>query len=31
VISVQVEINSGGNRLFYGDTCVQRSGTVEVL
>ena len=31
VVSLQVEINSGGNRLYYGDTCVQRPGTVEVL
>ena len=31
VISLQVEINSGGHRLYYGDTCVQGRGAVEVL
>jgi hypothetical protein len=31
VVSLQVEINTDGSRLYYGDTCVQGHGTVEVL
>jgi hypothetical protein len=31
VVSLQVEIGRNGSRLYYGDTCVQGRGTVEVL
>ena len=31
VVSLQVELNRDGNRLYYGDTCVQGRATVEVL
>ncbi len=31
LVSLQVEINRDGNRLYYGETCVQGRGTVEVL
>jgi hypothetical protein len=31
LISLQVEINTDGNRLYYGDTCVQGRGTLEIL
>ncbi len=31
VVSVQVEVNRNGYRLFYGDTCLQGRGTVEIL
>jgi hypothetical protein len=31
VISLQVEIPADGKRLYYGDTCVQEGGGVEVL
>jgi hypothetical protein len=31
VVSLQVEIDNEGHRLYYGDTCVQGRGTVEML
>lgn len=31
VVSLQVEIDSDGHRLYYGDTGVQGRGTVEIL
>lgn len=31
VISLQVEIPVPGNRLYYGDTCMQERGSVEIL
>jgi hypothetical protein len=31
VVSLQVEINGNGNRLYYGDTCLQTPGGLEIL
>jgi hypothetical protein len=31
IVSLQVEMSSDGNRLYYGDTGVQERGTVEIL
>ncbi len=31
VVSLQVEISRSGSRLFYGDTCLQKRGAVEIL
>jgi hypothetical protein len=31
IMSLQIEINAGGNRLYYGDTCLQGPGRLEIL
>ncbi len=31
IISLQVEIRAAGHRLYYGDTCLQQRGRVEIL
>jgi len=31
VVSVQIEINGDGSRLYYGETCLQGRGSLEVL